>query len=246
MRSEDGYIHSPNQEQPRPIDQIMRQNWLTGKPNSLSAILVALCTLTLIFTSQFYWSNWMSAQDWMPATGELVFQKSQYWRAWTTVFVHGDFKHLLSNSFFFFIFGFFIHGYFGLWAFPIFAVLFGGAINLIVLSMMSPSTQLIGASGVVFWMGGFWIILSFLIDRRRGMMHRLLKTIGISLVLFFPSEAFNPAISYKAHFAGFILGVLSGLLTYFIFKKIFVSKDLFEIIIEDDFSGDAEAINKIT
>lgn len=240
MMSEDEQSPHFTPQQASPVYQIMRQNWLTGKPNSLSAFLVTFCTLTLVLFSQIYWSNWFSAQEWMPASRELVFHKMEYWRAWSTLFVHGDAKHLLSNSFFFFIFGFLIHGYFGSWAFPTVAFLGGGLINFIVLATMPNETHLIGASGVVFWMGGFWLILSFFIDRRRGLLHRTLKTLGISLVLFFPSEAFNPSISYKAHFVGFILGLTSGLITYLVFKDVFSSKDRIETLRDDDLSFDPE------
>ena len=246
MTSEDEQIHSFAAQQISPPYQIMRQNWLTGKPNSLSAFLALFCTLTVVLISQLYWSNLFSAQDWMPATRELVFQKMQYWRAWTTLFVHGDSKHLLSNSFFFFIFGLLVHGYFGVIAFPLAAFVMGGLINLVVLSNMPLETQLIGASGVVFWLGGFWLILSFLIDRRRGIMHRLLKTIGISLVLFFPSEAFNPAISYKAHLVGFVFGLMAGLATYLAFKKVLKSKDRIETIIDIDPGFNPETEEQIT
>ena len=128
---------------------------------------------------------------------------------------------LLSNSFFFFIFASLIYGYFGFLLFPAAAFLFGGLINLIVLHGMPSTTQLVGASGVVFWMGGFWLMMAFFIDRRRSVLHRSLKTLGISFVLFFPSEAFNPTTSYKAHLIGFFMGILFGLGIYGLFKKTF-------------------------
>jgi len=220
-------------ESPLPVYKIMKQNWLTSKPNSLSGWVAAFFTAFIMMMSHFYWNDFFAATNWMAATGEEVLQKGEYWRAWTTVFVHGDAKHLLSNSFFFFIFASLIYGYFGFWLFPAAAFLFGGLINLIVLHGMPSTTQLVGASGVVFWMGGFWLMMAFFIDRRRGILHRSLKTLGISFVLFFPSEAFNPTTSYKAHLIGFFMGILFGLGIYGLFKKTFQTKDHIETIDEN-------------
>lgn len=216
-----------------PVYQRMRQNWLTSKPNSLGPWVAALFTILLMLCSLIYWNDLWHASQWMSATHQKVFNQHEIWRAWSTLFVHGDGKHLFSNLFFFFIFATLINGYFGKWAFPMMAFVFGGLINLIVLQDMPHEVHLIGASGIVFWMGGFWLALSFFIDRRRSLLHRGLKFLGISLVLFFPSEAFDPNISYAAHFVGFALGLLSGSCAYLIFRKIFSAKEQIEIIDEN-------------
>jgi len=84
---------------------------------------------------------------------------------------------------------------------------------------MPRETTLIGASGVVFWMGGAWLALYVMIEVRRTLKQRLLRALGVGLLLFFPSEAFDPQVSYLTHAVGFAMGLVSGLLVYFINRK---------------------------
>lgn len=135
-------------------------------------------SLFLTFMAQLQWFDLGGADLWMPASPEKVFNDGEIWRAWTTVFAHADLEHLLSNVFLFFILGIFLTSYFGKALIPITAFLFGGITNLIVLKTMPLQNTLIGASGVVFWMGGAWLTLFFLIDRRRSLIQRALRALG--------------------------------------------------------------------
>jgi rhomboid protease GluP len=207
--------------------------WLSRKPDRWAPVVAAASTFVLALLSFVYWQNIGSALTWMPATREAVFQDHAVWRAWSAIFAHADGKHLLSNSFLFFILGSFLTGYFGVFMFPFLAILMGGLTNLIVLPGMPATTQLMGASGVVFWMGGAWLSLYFLLDEKRSIYQRSLRATGVSLVLFFPAEAFDPQVSYGAHFWGFVLGVLSGVLYYFYHRKKLQAAVVREIVVED-------------
>ncbi len=212
---------------------VIRQTWLSKKPQPLGAFVSALCTFSLALISLFYWRDLFRAQSWMPASGQNVFEHHEIWRAWTTVFIHADEKHLFSNSFLFFILGAFLCGHFGFLFFPTLALIAGGLINLFVLARMNPEVQLIGASGVVYWMGGAWLILYFLLDRQRSHYQRALRSIGVGLLLFVPAEAFDPSISYLTHTVGFFFGVMSGALYYFIRRQTFLAAEVKEILIEE-------------
>jgi membrane associated rhomboid family serine protease len=197
---------------------ILRETLLSQKPDPLAPVAMAITTLMVVLLSIMAWTDFAGAEEWMGASREEVFNQQQYWRAWTTLFVHGDGKHLLSNSFLFFTLGTFLTGYFGIARVLLSAFFFGGVTNLWVLQSMPLQTHLIGLSGVVFWMGGAWLILYFLIDRKRTWVHRFLRAMGVGLLLFMPAEAFDPSISYQSHFVGFISGIIAGLL-YFQFNK---------------------------
>jgi rhomboid protease GluP len=179
------------------------------------------------------WANLAGAAHWMPATSEAVFGHGQIWRFWTSLFVHADEKHLLANSFLFYILGFFLVGHFGVKVFPFSAMFFGGVINFIVLKKMPAGAELIGVSGVVFWMGGLWLTLYFLIDRRRSLIQRILRAVGVGLLLFMPAEAFDPSISYYSHGVGFFTGILFGVGYYLINQKKFLAAEVKEVLIED-------------
>lgn len=212
---------------------VIRENWLTRKIDSMAAIITAFATVALLVGSLMYWGDSWSAASWMSATRAQVFEQHQLWRAWTTLLVHADPRHLASNSLLFFIVGIFLTGYFGALVFPLAAFVMGGLTNLIVLHGMPAENQLIGVSGVVFWMGGFWLVLYFMIDRRRTIWQRALRSLGVALVLFMPAEAFDPSISYMSHLIGFVSGLGSGLIYYGVRRKQFAAAEVKETVIEN-------------
>ncbi len=200
------------------METIVKENWLTQKVTSEHALMSAVVTLSLLLASLFYWNGALDLSPLMAASRDQVFGQREYWRLWTTLWAHGDLRHLVSNAIFFFVLGTFINAYFGSWLFPLAALLFGGVVNAIVLQSMPPTVGLIGASGVVFWMGGLWLTLYSLIETRRSIGQRLLRAGGVGLCIFMPTEAFDPGTSYAAHAWGFLLGVIFALI-YFVCRR---------------------------
>jgi rhomboid protease GluP len=209
---------------------VLKQTWLSQKPNSWALVVTALSTLLLVLGCVSYWQDLMGLQALMPASADALFHRHEWWRAWTTLFAHADEKHLLSNTFLFVILGYFLNGYFGILVFPIIAFFFGGLTNFWVLKTSSPDLQVIGASGVVFWMGGVWLALYFSLERRKTLFQRALRAVGVGLLLFFPAEAFDPVISYKSHLIGFLLGVAFGIFYFRIRRKHFRSAEIYELV----------------
>lgn len=212
---------------------IIRENWLTRRLDKRAATLALLATLGLIFGALVSWDQSLGASAWMSASAAQVFVDHQWWRLWTTLFVHGDLRHLLSNAFMFYILGVFLIGYFGAWVFLVLAIFSGGLVNLLVLRTMPALTQLIGMSGVVFWMGGFWLTLYLLIDRRRSVTQRLLRVGGAALGLYMPAEAFDPSISYFSHLWGFILGFVFAVIYFALNRPRFLLAEVHEEVFED-------------
>lgn len=213
--------------------QVVRETWLTRKPSPQAWLWTAWSVVLLLVGSVMYWQNFHGAADWMPASYQNVFNNGQWWRLWTTLFSHGDVGHLLSNSLLFSIFGYFLIGYFGPWMFPVAAFAFGGLTNAIVLTGYPPQVNLIGVSGVVYWMGGVWLVLYFLLDQQRTRLQRSLRSIGVALSVFMPTTAFDPQVSYQAHFVGFLLGLAFGAIYYFIFRSRFKKALVVETVYEE-------------
>ncbi|WII73142.1 rhomboid family intramembrane serine protease [Bdellovibrio sp. 22V] len=203
--------------------KVVRATWLTQRPHRFAWFVAAWSVFLILLASTFYWNNYLGAAEWMPASFQAVFKQGQYWRLWTTLFAHADLGHLLSNSLLFFIFGYFLNGYFGVLVFPLAALVFGGITNALVLSTYPPTVKLIGVSGVVYWMGGMWLVLYLLLDKQRTWVQRILRSVGVALGVFMPSTAFDPQISYQAHFVGFLLGIVCGFLYYFLRRKTFAA-----------------------
>ena len=209
------------------------ETWLSRPPDS-SALLVSLAaTLFLAFASAVYGLDLWHAHEWMPASGEKVFAQHETWRLLTTIFAHADLSHLLSNSLLFFILGYFLYGHFGAWLFPTAAVLGGAVANYIVLPTYDPEVFLIGASGVVYWMGGAWLVLYFLLSRQKNFHQRWMRTLGVAILLFMPSEHFEQGVSYRTHLVGFALGTVSGALQYLSHRSQYLAAEKREIIVEE-------------
>ena len=209
---------------------VVRETWLTKQPRSESLLIAAASTFALTAGSFLGWSKHGPGLE---ASALDVFGKGEFWRLWTTIFIHADAAHLLSNAFLFFIFGFFLYGYFGLRLFPLSALFWGGVANAIVLKTYEPDIHLIGASGVVYWMGGVWLVLYFFLSRQKNIWHRSLRSLGVALLLFAPSETLQANVSHRTHFAGFCLGILFGFYHYARRRDEFLKAEVRETVYED-------------
>lgn len=191
---------------------------LLSKRPSFESFMVAFVGLAILLL--FFTLNSRS----LSASGDLVFGEKEYWRAFTTTLLHADLNHLAHNAFFFTGLAALLTNYFGFWVFPVMSFLVGGIINLATLYFYPPSVHLVGVSGVVYFMASFWLVLYLLVERRQTIFVRLLHAFAVSLIFLFP-EAFQPEVSYLAHGLGFLFGIPSGLIYYYVNEKKIRSKD---------------------
>ncbi|MBS1960645.1 MAG: rhomboid family intramembrane serine protease [Bdellovibrionales bacterium] len=199
------------------LKRVFRENWLTRDPAHPGlATTVALALLLAAGRLVEF-----------PASGELVFGRGEYWRAWTTLFVHSGPAHLLSNLVLFIPFAFVLTGYYGWFLFPFLGFLVGGLVNLAVLREMPAAISLVGASGVVYWMGAVWITLAILVDRRERLARRVLKGFGVAMLLYLP-EGYRPEVSYVTHLYGFLAGIACAVLYYYANRATFRAAERYE------------------
>lgn len=183
-----------------------------------------------------YLTGTFQSESWMPATGENIFQKHELWRLWTSLFAHADIGHLISNAALFIPLTYLLSGYFGVVAFPILGIFFGGMINLLVLTTLPAQVKLIGMSGVVYWMGAMWLTLFLLIDRRKSLKRRFAGSLFVAVVLFGP-ETYKPEVSYLSHLVGFVFGIFSAGLFYLARRQEFLKAEVLTPIPDDAASG---------
>ena len=150
----------------------------------------------------------------LSANGYLVFEKGEYWKAFTTTLMHADFVHLGHNTLFFLAFSVLLNSYFGFWIFPVLSFVVGGLINLIALKIYDPQIYLVGISGVIYFMAAFWMTMFVGLERQMSLYRRIMITTGVSLILFFP-EVFVKNVSYLAHGLGFGMGIVLGMIFFY-------------------------------
>lgn len=134
----------------------------------------------------------------------------ELWRYVTSVFLHGDFGHLLFNGFAVFVFappleralGHFRYG---------FLFLFAGVTGNIFTNLFYDQVSSLGASGAVY--GVFGAYVYDMLFRRRAIDPASRKSIQVILILGV-IYSFVPGINLYAHLGGFLGGFLmNGLYT---------------------------------
>lgn len=206
---------------------VLKKTLLSQKLKSSSFIITLLMVVIVAVITAMAMNPFWPINSKFVANPNLVFNQHQYYRLWTTLFVHGGLEHISSNMLLFIPFAVYLINYFGNLFFPIEGIFIGGIINYIVLKTMPNEVSLIGISGVVHWMGAAWITLFFLIDKRIKPGPRFVKAFGVALILFVPNT-FSENISYSSHLVGFVLGIFSGILYYFRNKSWIHQFDLYE------------------
>lgn len=218
-----------------PSVQVIRQTLFTRRPRFFDSQLVVLWVALMAVSSWLAWQNPQLIER-GAASSQAAFHQGEGWRLVTAVFLHSDLGHLLSNAYMILLLGFFVHAYFGWLIFPVAAVVAGAMVNGLTILSYPPEHQLLGASGVVYWLAGFWLVLFFLIERQRSWSSRILRVGGVGLLILFPSE-FQPQVSYRAHAWGLALGVVAGLI-YFLVKRRWIQA--FEVV---EVEPDADPMN---
>lgn len=198
----------------------VKETLLSKKPAEGSGLVAATSFLVMMGFSLLYWSNYSGLASQLPASMEQVLEQGQYWRLFTSIFVHSDWRHLLSNSLGICGLSFLLYGYFGFKIYPSLTLVAGAAVTFIALATYPPQTSLLGASGVVYLMAGFWLTLYVCLERRFSFGKRIFRVTGFLLIVMVPTS-FSPEISYRTHAIGFAVGVVVSVLYFFSNKNRF-------------------------
>ena len=182
---------------------------LSRKPREYSLEVGALSFLTILGISLLAWQNGAALLPTLAATSEGALEEHEYWRLMTAVAVHMDIAHFFSNAIFLALFPYLLFGYFGFWVFPILGLVLAGLTNYLSLLTYPAEVSLVGASGLVYWMAGFWLSMYLLVDRSLGLGKRVMRAVVIALLVLFPTTL-QENVSYRTHAIGFGLGAVSA------------------------------------
>lgn len=167
-----------------------------------------------IVMSHLYWRTDLPVSGLLAASPDSVFGAGEYWRLFTSSLIHGDMAHLLSNSLMLTLMGYFVTHHFGMISYPVLGFLGGILINLVVIWDYYGASTLVGASGVVHYLWGFWFVLYLFIQRHISLSRRLMKVTAVGIFILAPTE-FKPQVSYYAHGVGLVVGMLTGLVYWY-------------------------------
>ena len=191
----------------------VRETLLSRKPREYSLEVAAFTVLTILGISLLAWQNGAALLPTLAATSEGVLEEQQYWRLVTAVAVHTNIVHFFSNAIFLTFFTYLLFGYFGFWVFPVLGLALAGLTNYLALLTYPPRVSLVGASGLVYWMAGFWLSMYLLVDRSLGFGKRVMRAIVVALVVLLPAR-FQENVSYRTHAIGFGLGAVSAFIYF--------------------------------
>ncbi|MDP2735521.1 MAG: rhomboid family intramembrane serine protease [bacterium] len=191
----------------------VRETLLSRKPREYSLEVAALFVLTVLVISMLAWRNGAALMPALAATSEGVLEEQEYWRLVTAVAVHTNIEHLFSNAIFLALFIYLLFGYFGFWVFPVLGLALAALTNYLSLLTYPPEVSLVGASGLVYWMAGFWLSMYLLVERSLSLGKRIMRAVGIALVVLLPSTL-QENVGYRTHAIGFGLGAVSAFIYF--------------------------------
>ncbi|MEZ4744185.1 MAG: rhomboid family intramembrane serine protease [Bdellovibrionota bacterium] len=198
---------------------------LDHMPNFSSAFPALLLFSLFGVASTMFWNHPLGQFLWLNRQSIII--EHEYWRLLTSLFVHADWLHLLSNTPLFLIFGWFLHAFFGAAIFPILALLTGILSNYMTIIYMPLTTKLIGASGMLYGMVALWLVLFIKFDVQHNPSIRVARAVAFCLIVLAPTT-YQPQTSYLAHAFGFLIGSLFGFTSSFFVRPKTPKKGLSE------------------
>jgi membrane associated rhomboid family serine protease len=216
-----------------PAERRVTETMLAARPREYSAEVTIISLLLMSGVTLLCLKEGPQLCNRLVMIPEAVRVDGEYWRLWTGMAVHADLPHFAFNALFFGFFVYLIYGYFGFWAYPFWTLLLGGLTGYLSLLTYPPGTHLLGASGLVYLMAGFWLTMYVFVERRHSVKRRLLHAVGVALVVFVPTSL-QQGISYRTHAIGFGLGLVLAIAYFLANKKRIRSAETVEFEPEPD------------
>ena len=188
----------------------VRETLLSQKPREWSLEVAGFSVSAILGISLLAWRNGASLLPILAATSEAVLERREYWRLLTAIAVHADVLHVLSNAIYLAFFTYLLFGYFGVWVFPALSLAMAALTNYLALLSYPREVALVGASGLVYWMAGFWLSMYLLVERSVGPGKRVLRAVCLALLVLVPTTL-QANVSYRTHAIGLALGAVSAL-----------------------------------
>ena len=143
----------------------------------------------------------------------------EYWRLFSSMFLHSDLLHLFMNMFTLLLYGSLVEKFFKRYEYLIIYFFSGFLGNLFTLMLYPPNSLSVGASGAIFGLLG----AAFVLVARSN--ERTVLVLAIIYLIYFLVASFQPGINAWAHLFGLIGGLLFG---YLFIKKRYRTSEKYE------------------
>lgn len=188
---------------------------MEAKLTPANGILIGINSLVMIVCAVFgaEFENLiysLGVMDW-----RLIINEGEFYRLFTSMFLHFGFEHYLQNMVFLFFVGCFLETAMGSVRYILFYILAGvgaGACSLAYDSMLSANVVSAGASGAIFGVVGglLWVIIRNKGNYKGIGLPGMLLMIAGSLYYGFTSSGVDNA----AHVGGFVCGFFLAMIFY--------------------------------
>ena len=148
----------------------------------------------------------------------LSIQEHQYWRLFSSMFLHAGLGHLITNMLGLFIGGFFLEPVLRAWKF-ISIYLITGIIANFISNYFHETAIGVGASGAIFGIYGTFIALLTTNLFPSSIKKTFLAYIGLFILLNAVTAVIAAGMDNVAHLGGFLSGVIMGYGCYFLLNK---------------------------
>ncbi len=218
--SVNGVSHSNNLSEPGKEKQPSNVVKFHRKHNIMATyILIGVNVLVFLITAlsgDVYDASYMFERGASSAASIVIY--SEYYRLFTSMFLHFGFEHIFNNMFSLYIMGTILEERIGKLKFFI-VYIAGGLIASVASTMYNWNTQpyavCAGASGAVYAVLGAYIVYMLLNDRGS------INFIGIVIVVFMPflSSLQDVQIDNAAHIGGLVAGMIIAYIMDIFFKN---------------------------
>jgi len=195
-------------------------NILLHNNTKLSITNVLIVSYVVIFIASSLYGTQAATRD-FALNARLVIDGHQYWRIFTSAFMHADIMHLFLNSYFIFTIGNGVEAMLGhvRYAFLVVFTIFTSSAVIILADWYKGSmTYTIGASGFGFGLLGLLAGFAIMYPARYygKYLKDLFLNIGIYGIIFLISGV---NVSWSGHIGGFLGGLIAALLMNMFFRK---------------------------
>jgi rhomboid protease GluP len=140
-----------------------------------------------------------------------VLQHGEWWRIFSSAFLHGSIPHIGLNMLALYFLGTDVERVYGTLRYALIYLLATIGSGLAVVYFSAPDVPTLGASGAIFGLFGAIVAVGIRLGARgRSLIGRVLPILAINLVFTFSV----PGISAAAHVGGLITGFLAGLVLF--------------------------------